>query len=52
MLSGVHNPDSGLAQDLTIGSSVFLGREKYKPGLLGHVYGSDQRAQVASCPAL
>ena len=27
--------DSGLAQDLTIGSNVFLGREKPKPGLLG-----------------
>lgn len=27
--------DSGLAPDLTIGSNVFLGREKLKPGLLG-----------------
>ena len=27
--------DSGLAPDLTIGSNVFLGREKAKPGLLG-----------------
>ncbi len=27
--------DSGLAPDLTIGSNVFLGREKPKPGLLG-----------------
>jgi simple sugar transport system ATP-binding protein len=27
--------DSGLAADLTIGSNVFLGREKPKPGLLG-----------------
>ncbi len=27
--------DAGLAQDLTIGSNVFLGREKAKPGLLG-----------------
>ena len=27
--------DAGLAPDLTIGSNVFLGREKLKPGLLG-----------------
>jgi simple sugar transport system ATP-binding protein len=27
--------DSGLAPDLTIGSNVFLGREKTKPGVLG-----------------
>jgi simple sugar transport system ATP-binding protein len=27
--------DSGLAPDLTIGSNVFLGRERPKPGLLG-----------------
>lgn len=27
--------DSGLAPDLTIGSNVFLGREKVRPGLLG-----------------
>jgi len=27
--------DAGLAPDLTIGSNVFLGREKPKPGLLG-----------------
>ncbi len=27
--------DAGLAPDLTIGSNVFLGREKAKPGLLG-----------------
>ena len=27
--------DSGLAPDLTIGSNVFLGREKRRPGLLG-----------------
>ncbi len=27
--------DSGLAQDLTIGSNIFLGREKVKPGVLG-----------------
>jgi simple sugar transport system ATP-binding protein len=29
--------DSGLAQDLTIGSNVFLGRERYKAGLLGRL---------------
>jgi len=27
--------DGGIAPDLTIGSNLFLGREKYKPGLLG-----------------
>src|SRR5260370_37160087 len=29
--------DSGLAQDLTIGSNLFLRREQPKPGLLGHL---------------
>src|SRR5258708_6590676 len=35
--------DSGLAQDLTIGSNVFLGREKPKPGLLGKLDSSPRR---------
>lgn len=35
--------DSGLAQDLTIGSNVFLGREKAKPGLLGKLGFLDQK---------
>lgn len=36
--------DSGLAPDLTIGSNVFLGREKMRRGLLGRLGFVDQRA--------
>lgn len=36
--------DSGLAPDLTIGSNVFLGREKMRRGVLGHLGFVDQRA--------
>lgn len=36
--------DSGLAPDLTIGSNVFLGREKMRGGLLGRLGFLDQRA--------
>ncbi len=36
--------DSGLAPDLTIGSNVFLGREKLKPGILGRLGFLDQKA--------
>jgi len=35
--------DSGLAPDLTIGSNIFLGREKKRSGLLGHLGFLDQR---------
>ncbi len=36
--------DSGLAPDLTVGSNVFLGREKMRRGLLGRLGFVDQRA--------
>jgi simple sugar transport system ATP-binding protein len=36
--------DSGLAPDLTIGSNIFLGREKMRRGLLGRLGFVDQRA--------
>jgi simple sugar transport system ATP-binding protein len=36
--------DSGLAPDLTIGSNVFLGREKMRSGVLGRLGFVDQRA--------
>ena len=36
--------DSGLAPDLSIGSNVFLGREKRRRGLLGRLGFIDQRA--------
>lgn len=36
--------DSGLAPDLSIGSNIFLGREKRRSGLLGRLGFVDQRA--------
>lgn len=36
--------DSGLAPDLTIGSNIFLGREKMRKGLLGKLGFVDQKA--------